>query len=361
MTSVTGAATYRVLPTDLIDSPQVTALLDRLGLGALPPEAITARPGRNNNWAGTTTTGAHVFVKQMGKAEPDGREALRRALAFEGLAARPAGPLRAPDFLGADDRHMVFTLVPRGRTGVELAEDGDFDVALARSTGAAIGFLHDLPVSADMDDSTPATLPFGWLTGLPWGSYTAASAATLELWRLVHADPELVAAVHRIAEREAVAPRTPAHCDLRLDQLLVDGPTLYVTDWEEFRCADPARDVGSFAGEWLHRAVLRLPSGAQHSLDPDEVVAHGVRELERVQPIVAAFWEGYRSAREPDQGLVLRATALAGWHLYDRLLVGTTERPRMTASQLAAAGIGRTLLLQPDSSAEVLGLAGSTS
>ncbi len=95
----------RYRPTGLDTVPAVGALLARLGLGRLDPEAVTAFGGRNDNWAGPTTTGAHVFVKTVTPL-PDGGTCpeLHRSLGFEELAAQlpPGSPLRSPALLGAD-------------------------------------------------------------------------------------------------------------------------------------------------------------------------------------------------------------------------------------------------------------------
>ncbi|WP_270890966.1 hypothetical protein [Streptomyces sp. DHE17-7] len=137
----------RYRPTELDTVPAVNALLRRLGLGRLDAAATTAFGGRNDNWAGPTTTGEQVFVKTVTPL-PDGTGCpeLDRSLSFEDLAARltPASPLRSPGLLGADPAAgvMVHRLVPGARSGAELALDGDFDDDLCRSAGRAVGTLH---------------------------------------------------------------------------------------------------------------------------------------------------------------------------------------------------------------------------
>lgn len=354
--------TLRVAPTDLDGHPAVERLLVRLGLGPFTGTDIGARPGANENWTGTTTSGRRVFVKRLGRGGADAADRLRRAVSFEDLIATAPGPLHSPACLGTGDGLMVFDLVPDGRTGLELAIADEFDEPLAVQVGRALAHLHALDAPAGVDDRPPPLPPYAWLDGLPWEVYLGASAGTLELWRTIHADPQLVADIRAIGARDAAAPRGPAHCDVRLDQLLHDGDRLHVTDWEDFRLADPARDVGGFAGEWVHRAVLGLAAAGdapQEAGDPAAAVAaHGVRELDRVRPVVAAFWAAYTAARRPDPQLALRATALAGWHLFDRLLAAGPDSPRLTPTQRAAAGIGRLLMHRPGATAALLGLDG---
>ncbi|WP_299954161.1 class V lanthionine synthetase subunit LxmK [uncultured Modestobacter sp.] len=365
MTALTDPTpVLRVRPADLTGHPAVEQLLDRLGLGTFVGHDLTARPGRNENWAGTTTSGTAVFVKQLSQDPLESVGRIRRAISFEQLLAGSApGPLRAPSCLGWADGLMVFRLVDAGRTGLELALGEEFDERRAAEVGAAIAHLHSLAPVVDLDETAPPFPPFHWLDGLPWAVYGTASAGLLELWRTIHADPQLRADLRAVAVRDAAAPRVPAHCDLRLDQLLYDSDTLLISDWEDFRRADPARDVGAFAGEWLYRAVLALPAfrdqeAAADGAGPAGLIAHGVAELARVRPVVHAFWGAYVAGRQPDPELTTRATALAGWHLFDRLMAAAPDSPRLSATQRAAAGIGRLLLHRPADAAALIGLGG---
>lgn len=347
---------------DLADFPQVNGLLTHLNLGEFGPK-VSAHLGRNDNWAGETTTGAKVFVKHVGGEGEEAARRFARLVAFEALVARGGGP-RSPRCLGWDERErlIAFELLDDAESGSELAADDRFTPELAHAAGTILARLHDLP--ADGLDDGPAPLPpLGALRALSLDAFAAASAAELEAWSLLQHDADLVRALVRLREREAAAPPRPVHADLRLDQFLLapDG-TLHLTDWEEFRRGDAARDVGGFAGEWLHRAILGIASPQDASvpeLDPTHaaVVERGVQELERLRPNVVAFWAGYREAAgSADPGLAERATAFAGWHLLDRMLASAAQRPRLRAVERAAAGIGRTALLDPARFVEVLGL-----
>ncbi|NBE94816.1 hypothetical protein FE391_13480 [Nonomuraea sp. KC401] len=72
---------------------------------------------------------------------------------------------------------------------------------------------------------------------------------------------------------------------------------------------------------------------------------------------IAQFWRCYRdSVAGPDEGLAERATAYAGRHLLDRLPATAGTQTRLRAIDLAAAGIGRTALLNPGKFTGTLGL-----
>ncbi|MFF7842973.1 class V lanthionine synthetase subunit LxmK [Streptomyces ossamyceticus] len=372
----------RYRPTELGTVPAVNALLERLGLGSLDASAVTAFGGRNDNWAGPTTTGEQVFVKTVTPL-PDGScPELERALSFEESAARwlPGGsPLRSPELLGADPAAgvTVHRLVPGARSGAELALDGDFDDVLCRAAGHAVGTLHTLPAGDGLDTGEAPLPPLAWLRALPWGAVQERSMAQIAAWQLVQDDSEVVDALARLREGEANVPHAPTHCDLRFDQFIgADegrGP-LYLCDWEEFRLADPARDVGAFAGEWLFHATYsvfaptgdagdagdagddRRGGGAGFGLVHEEIIGRGSASLRRHLPRVHSFWQGYLECRTPDPGLPERAAAYAGWHMYDRLIATAESHATLNPVARAAAGIGRTVLLNPASAARTLGL-----
>jgi hypothetical protein len=372
----------RYRPTELGTVPAVNALLERLGLGRLDASAVTAFGGRNDNWAGPTTTGEQVFVKTVTPLPDGGCPELERALSFEESAARwlPGGsPLRSPELLGADPAAgvTVHRLVPGARSGAELALDGDFDDALCRAAGRAVGTLHTLPAGDGLDTGEAPLPPLAWLRALPWSAVQERSMAQIAAWQLVQDDGEVVDALARLREGEASVPHAPTHCDLRFDQFIgADegrGP-LYLCDWEEFRLADPARDVGAFAGEWLFHATYsvfaptgdagddvddvddRRGGGAGFDLPHEEIIGRGSASLRRHLPRVHAFWQGYLECRTPDPGLPERAAAYAGWHMYDRLIATAESHATLNPVARAAAGIGRTVLLNPGGAARTLGL-----
>lgn len=354
-------------PVDLDRHPAVDALVQRLGLGVLDRDTLTAPVGRNDCWAGVTDKGHPVFVKRLVGPADDVRARMRRLRAFERCAASlPLDALRGPRLLGHDDADdlVAFDLVQDARNGAELMVDEDFDGDLARRIGTAIGLLHEARPAGyeDFDDSLPTQPSVRLLHGIPLPMFENLSFGEAQAWRLMQQDEELVDGVVRLRELEKQAPKVPSHCDLRVDQFLVKGDDFYVTDWEEFRLADPARDVGSFAGEWLYRSVLDVvtnrgdASTFEVELTHDMVLSRGAEKLERLLPIIREFWSGYRKARpEIDEGLACRATAFAGWHLLDRLMAGSQRSARLSGIERAAAGIGRAALLTPHKFAATLG------
>ncbi|MFJ9839086.1 class V lanthionine synthetase subunit LxmK [Kitasatospora sp. NPDC101155] len=361
----------RFEPVELSRAPEVGELFERLGLGGFG-EIVTSHSGRNDNWAGVTSTGARVFVKRHGEFGGGGLNGFDRALSFEkAVADRPvSAELRYPAVLGHDreSRLVAFEWLEDARSGADLAFDGGFGEDLSEQAGRCVGHVHDLDVGdTGIDDSVPPMPPVGVLDSLTLSQWVESSGAQLKAWALLQLDPDLAVALRELRAAEASAGLRPGHCDLRLDQFLVVDEVLHLTDWEEFRLADPARDVGSFAGEWLYQAVKAIPAALdaeggeplEHGYTHEAVVAQGVRELERLRPRIEAFCRGYREVRgEPEVGLAERAARYAGWHLIERMIAAATRRSRVAALDLGAAGIGRSILLKPAAFIGVLGLGG---
>lgn len=359
---------FEYLPLSLDRVPEVNALLDKLGLGSFEPDTVSSFVGRNDNWSGTTTTGANVFVKQLGESTAE--QNFQRMTAFEELASgKPSPRLRTPALLGADAEHhlVVFELLPDVTTGAELAADDAFDEALCRQAAQALATIHQLPAAqADLDTSPHPLPPLGGLQGLSLDYYIERSFAEIETWHLLQNDPPVIEALHRLRENEDAAERRPIHADVRLDQFLIDGTHLYMTDFEEFRLGDPARDIGGFIGEWLFRAIHGIPKSINgnadlgHTATHDEILAHGVTELARLRPLMAAFWNSYlRATKTPAHAaadLAVRSAAFAGWHMIDRMIAHAVSSVRLSPVHRASAGIGRTILLSPADFTATLGL-----
>jgi hypothetical protein len=310
-----------------------------------------------------------VVVKQFRGEPGDATRRFARSLAFEQTFGRTSPTWFAtPRCLGWDEQALLlaFDYVESAKSGADLVLSSEFDDGLAYQVGLAIGELHAMSAGAGPghcgplpDPTTPRLPSADLLEGLPRSVYAACSAAELQAWSLMQHDAPLAEAIGLLLALQDQAAVTPAHCDLRLEQLFVGAGTLYLCDWEEFRVADPARDVGSFAGEWLHQAITSMAAGDEDAdaLSHAEIVHRIAAGIERQRPRVVAFWAGYRRARRvADQELAVRATAFAGWHMFDRMLAVARRFARLRAIDRAAAGVGRTLLLSPVSHAGTLGL-----
>lgn len=355
----------RVISVDLDTVPRVDALLDRAGLGVFDRETVTSPIGRNTSWRGRTTSGRDVFVKHLTGHGADRR--YRRSVGFETfVAAQSAGAIASPALLASEEESclLVFELVTDTTTGGDLMVAEAFTEQHAGDLGTMLGELHEgkAPAGLVMDDSPPSLPPLGYFEGLSLDTYLEASAAELEAWQLLQDDDELIAALRRLREWESAAEGRPSHGDFRVDQVLFHEDRPYLADWEEFRLADPARDVGAFVGEWLFRAMLDLVTNRGDSdfvdleFTHELVIERGTAKLERLLPLISAFLTSYfRRRGEIDADFSTRATGFAGWHLIDRLIAGAASSHRLTGVQRASAGVGRNAVLFPDRFSQIFG------
>lgn len=346
----------KTVPSDVWAVPEVGAVVERYGWGALDADGLLAYAGRDGIWAGHTSAGIGVFAKKIDGA--DAAERFKRARSFTRLPQSGRG-VPSPACLGSDakSRVLIFELLEGASSGSDLARDGLFTRALACKSGRIVGILHRTPATVAagvLDTSTPTWPRLDRLT-LSADVVAASSGAQQELYGIVQKNPALVDAVTSLAESSLQAPKSPVHCDLRLDRFLLHRGKLRLVDWEELRLADPARDVGAFVGEWLHRSIRAIHEGG--SPTEQEIIRRGMRELERIRPVLDAFWTGYLATVDtPDPGLAPRAAGYAGWHVLDRVLAASRERARLHPVDRAAIRIADRILRTPGAFCDVLGL-----
>jgi predicted trehalose synthase len=350
----------------LHETADVEDLLVHMGLGSLAGQPdVRKLPGRNQNWIGTTDTGRRVFVKKLDGSPPSSAARVRQCMAFDRILRNDKSTeLRSPQLLAADAEAgvLVFARVDEARTAAELTREEQLTSDLAYALGRTVGLLHNLPVAElPQDEEISPLLPTEeLLEAIPATLFEASSAAELQAWSLMQNDAELADALRRLLSREQLAERVAAHCDLRLDQFLISDGTVHLTDFEEFRAGDAARDLGGVVGDLLHRALLDAATGDRQGEEPPSrarMLAQLTEGIRKVRPQITAFWNGYRDTRPSgDDDLAERVTAFVGWHLLDRLLAGARTAPRLAALPRAMAGIGRKALLTPAAFQSTLGL-----
>ena len=205
----------RYAPLALDEAPEVGAVLTRLGLGEFDPGDVATRVGRNDNWSGTTSTGARVFVKRLGGPWPvEARQRYDRILSFESLiACHPRAELLGPRLLGCDPDALivVFELLENARSGSELAADGEFDEELCHRAGQLTAHLHNLPPDGDVLDTTPHPMPPPHPhNAITLEGFIGSTFGELEIWRLVQSDLEVVAALRGLREADALSTNVPS-------------------------------------------------------------------------------------------------------------------------------------------------------
>jgi hypothetical protein len=340
---------------------EIDSLLDRLGLGTFDWPAATTVIGRNDNWLGTTTTGERVFVKRIVGTAAEITSGLRRTATFY----RTGGPVLTPALLGQDEEAAVqaFRGLDGVRTGEKAALDRTFGTDLGEQAGEALAAVHGLDPAplAETERALPEQPHEDVFGGISAELYTESSQAQLQAWQLVQQDPVIVKSLAPLEDRSSDVVRTPTHGDLRLDQFLIADGGLHLADWETFRLADPARDVGSFVGEFLYHAIFRhlterTRASARRVPVPNIVLTERWKPYREVRPVVEAFWQAYHRAR-PCPDVAERAVVFVAWHLLDRMFIDALARPRLDGVGHTLFRVARTILSAPQRFHAVLGFA----
>lgn len=347
-----------------------TAATERLlglGRGGVVDVARPAFAGRNAAWSMTLAAGERVFVKRI-SARAAGPVAFRRSTDFAGFAERnPEHAPAGPRLLGSDEAEalLVFEHCPGTSLALLLVEER-VPETFPEEAGRLLARLHSGPTAGLRAAAHPSPPVEMLQLGVPHTRYVEFTLAEIAFWGELQRDAELVAATAELRRWESEHLTTPVHGDLRLDQFHLRDGRLQLLDWEEFGLGDPARDLGTLAGEWIHRAVLdtvTTRAGADAPPLHFDSAAAGARIAERMSalaPRVRRMWQAYSRARPgADEQLAQRATAHLGWHLVDRTLARAAQVSRLSGIERAAAGIGRRILLAPGAYATALGFEGT--
>ncbi|MEZ4703288.1 MAG: aminoglycoside phosphotransferase family protein [Rhodothermales bacterium] len=193
--------------------------------------------------------------------------------AFEGLVARStafhdAGPLRLTPLVGRSDRYngLAFAWMPGARLTESLL-DGGADPWTAHQVGLSLALMHGqagdgLPVRTPQDEH----------------NHLASVADSLTFLLPEHAGyiQDVVDRIRTGLSRQAGAP-CPTHGDFYAKQVLVDGDTIQLLDFDESALDNPMIDVGNFVAH-LHRDRMRsgLAEGAMDRYE--EAFLEGYRE-----------------------------------------------------------------------------------
>lgn len=341
-----------------------TVMLSSAGhAGTVVEVAAPSFAGRNGSWVLTLDSAERVFVKKIA-VDKAGEQAFARSVCFAQFARdnpgqAPVGPrLLAHD---ADTALLIFEHCP-GVSMAQLLIDEAIPEHFSADVGRMLATLHAAPTT-NLTRINPPSPPVAMMAnGISQERYVQMTLAELSFWAAIQQDTELVAATTRLRTEEQANLRAPVHGDLRLDQFHLRAGTVQLLDWEEFGIGDPARDLGTLAGEWIYRAVLdtvtsRGGAGAPPlRFDTASATARITERMQAFAPHIQTMWSAYRQHQpQSDPELARRATAHLGWHLIDRTLARATLVAQLPGIERAAAGIGRKILLAPQNYAPALG------
>ncbi|QHC54386.1 phosphotransferase family enzyme [Rathayibacter tanaceti] len=340
---------------------RIAPLLARLGRTRDEIEDAPVLLGRNLNARLRFSDGDDVFVKAVRGLGSAGR--YQRVTTFHDVMDLTGLPVRTPDLLARDDAGLVLaqTVVGAESTFAERVRESTVSPEELELVAGALAAVHGAtPSDASRVENRPPSLPPHGLDAMPIDLFEGSTMGQLEMWRLLQGDPVLrdrLDALVRSAPSGDAA--SPIHGDLRSDQILLDGATCWMLDWEDFRLGDPARDAGGLLGELFYHRARRLV----HSIVAEgeevtdaSIIAHGGRMVDEAVPSLRTFWRAYTRARAVEEGFAARAVGFLGWQLFDRALASATYYGRMSAMDRALAGIGREAIVNATGYTDVLGL-----
>lgn len=320
-------------------------------------DEATALVGRNSNLSVRLVTGERFFAKRF---RPGAADQYDRVLDFEDRApesvTRPT--LLAHD---RDEQLLLYAHLGEAESAGERLRRGRLTREDARESGANLARMHGIDATG-MSDAPLAQPPMRFFEPIPLPSFLGMTAGELEMVSILQGDAQVRAAAQRIRDREEEGGYRLAciHGDLRLDQIMFAGGASHLTDFEDARAGDPARDIGSLVGDLLFAAFLTIPARiAAEDLHAhashDEIMRGGADALDEVLPSVHALVDGYRDAGGSiDAATGERAVCFAGWHMFDRMFATSEASFTVDGVIKAAAGIGRNLLVSPAEYAGIL-------
>lgn len=320
--------------------------------------------GRNASWIIEYRSETKFFVKKIDAAVA-GEKAFSRSAAFARFAEEhDAYVPRSPRLVAKDSSTglLIFEMCD-GESLAQLLIDEKVPCDFSTKVGEQLARLHSGPTD-DLENSNPPSPPEQMLVeGVPYRRYIKFSLAELSLWKQLQEDKELIQKIVELRRNEYNNLSAPIHGDLRLDQFQMHQGQFAILDWEEFGRGDPARDLGTFAGEWIYRAILDSVTTRGGSNPPPEefnTTSANQRIAERLAymiPQINMMWKAYGETTKNslDSDLSYRAVSHLGWHLLDRTLARAPYIAKLPGIERAAAGIGRQILLNPNSYIQTLG------
>jgi thiamine kinase-like enzyme len=337
-----------------------TVLHSLTGLGYEVSDNTEFRGKMGRNISGTVHfTDTTIFVKNIRGMDGHGR--FDRSRAFDTCGIKPSSPFNTPKLLHADRDSLtvIHEFIDDADSLGESFLSGEVtDGRLADIAATLAAFHCSYPKDVEQAQRTPPPIP-------PWGRNAVhievvegATSGYLDVWRIIQGDNELRVALQRLVTGE-YDPR-PIHGDLRMDQFLAAGSTIWMIDWEEFRLGDPARDIGSLAGELLYSRMRRLTERTDNSSAPlteSDILRNGAELIDLAKKDISLLWKSYvHNTTTMDEHLATRSAKYIGWQLFDRALATGSYFGRISASDRAIAGIGRSLILHGAAYLSVVGL-----
>ncbi|MGZ9550238.1 phosphotransferase [Staphylococcus epidermidis] len=179
--------------------------------------------------------------------------------------------------------------------------------------------------------------------------YASCTGAELELYSLLQQDKQLIDSL--ISRKENVLNHTLCHGDIRLDQFIYDERNLWIIDFEELRVGDPSKDLAGIIGSLYFNCLLKTFSKTtQETSNEDEVeqqfIDRGTNYIEKISPIIQISIDTYKQIKKID---MRQLSINVGWFIIERIMSRAKFTFRLSATDKAILGIGREIVLNPNS------------
>jgi hypothetical protein len=247
--------------------------------------------------------GGGLFVKQMRDLQADAMLTLRREASCYELARSDAALAGVMPRLVAYDpvRHLlVVELAPDAESLAEFHQRrGVLPAALGETLGEAVGLYHQRAAAIIESEAMQALF-----ARQPPVILTLGRGGHAALAQFGHIGPALSAIIQQHPEFQRLLDALGAewrfdsliHGDMKWDNILVfpatsPSPNFRIIDWEMADVGDAAWDVGAVLQSFLAAWILSMPVSS--GLPPERYVSLATQPLERMVPVIHAFWDAY--------------------------------------------------------------------
>lgn len=316
---------------------------------------ITRKPGRNKNWLLKLSDGSSIFAKQFA-----GEAASARYSAS--LRAAEIPTLSTPRIIHCDEHQLTLYFEPVSDAsvyGLDLIAPTSADSdSHMRAVGEAVAKIHALTDFESPPDSRVVDLST-LFSAIPADLFSRLTGAQLDAIRIIHSDPIVRTSLLEVSDYAASGGSSIIHGDCRLDQFAFAGKQVTVTDLETMRIGRREMDLAGILGSLLHEAVSgtpmdpRLEVFGKTDLTHDEVLKVGDQRIQdsaaAFRIFLASYFDSRHNASRHSQIDMVWTVRLAGAFMFDRLLASAEGSAVLSAAFLGSAGVGRSLILEPES------------
>ncbi|MEU8007098.1 phosphotransferase [Catellatospora sp. NPDC049111] len=238
-------------------------------------------------------------------------------------------------------------------------------VALSMAVARALATVHRFPITSDL---APTGSP-----GPPWifrlhrpglRQWRGLSGASLKAIEIIQGSAEFCRLLDGLGQEWRSD--TLIHFDARWDNCIVPDSSapryttgLRIVDWELAGLGDACWDTGSVMADYLslwRASVLLVDDQAA-----EQATGDGLRQLERIQPAMRAFWNTYVKCMRHEPALanelLVRTARFTAVRLLQTAVEATQISPEITSGIVGSLQLSLSMLQRPvETIAHLLGI-----